>query len=65
MQLKHYDEVYDVKDVDEAVDIFLTERDRSGKDLTSFKDGFLYRGGILFATISFNGKVWNLDGSPY
>jgi hypothetical protein len=56
---------YLVHSVEEAVKIFEAERSASGEGASTWPDGFICEGKTPFARISYNGRVWDMDGGVY
>lgn len=54
-----------VHTVKEAVEVFEAERDASCEGASTWPDGILCNGKTPFARISYNGRIWNLDGSEF
>lgn len=56
---------YLVHNVEEAVKIFEDARTESGEGASTWPNGILCEGKVPFATISYNGRVWDMDGGVY
>jgi hypothetical protein len=54
---------FDVDDFARASYIYSRLRDKSGEGASTFAPGKVYRGDVLIARVSYNGRVWDLAAS--
>lgn len=53
-----------VNSLDHASEVYSERRDASGEGASTFPRGKIVQAGMVIATVSYNGRLWSLDGKP-